>query len=1001
MKKLVEFIEKLFHYNVVVFLVNCIIDAIICIIAFAINNIWLFFVAVLSNIILTTIIYLIYEKRVKQVQVISDDIAKMSQDLIDFSECKKIKADSDSNIIEVDTLKLNVNRLIDKFANKSQITYFLDGKVMCFDEDPILNIATKESFESQLVDIITKTHYAQSLFALVKLCGGNDSSNIKYLIAKLRTAFPKAVFAIYDDFTISMLLLNAPSKVEIEGSLNYLVSTFSKQVVFPNEDKIDIYYCQVGAVIYPSTLSKDVIKCAHEALEKGESINYYEGTAPIDIPMKKDDTKSFLSNFVRNLFIEYNAISTPVEKFDFLKETLVKTAELFGYNHADLFLIDGKVKKATCYFDRFVGEPGRMFRDDYAFNETLLEDFYNLFDKDGVSFFEDVIDLTPSIKSFFENYEIHSAYQLLIKKNNKIVGWFSLESNRVNVSLDFIDTLVLKYIGQLLNQLIVGYLSENIEKRSLIISNSLIKKSNQYIYMIEKDSYHLTFISDTLKEKFPDAEIGDLCYEKIAKNSKPCEKCPLKEAIVNYNNDTLGNDLTGSILNYFVGPVIEAAILVENQSEKASNTKVSLDNIDPILSIKNVNALYHDVDVAIKNNEKGYIALLDIDSYNNHVELISQAEMDKILIILTNKLQAQGYNDSIYRFNDSMFAFVLHESKRPEALAHIEKIFEVAHESVQTGDYTMTFNYHCAICMYPNDIKDANKIDRVLNTCRDESIALGINCTYIYGEKGGRQSERRKYILDFIDDAIEKNKFEIYIQPIVKADDMKTPIYGEVLLRLKDPQRGFIPPNEFIPVANANERMFGIEMSILNQVGELWKTYGYNIFHQVGVERISVNISSSTINNPEFIGKVIQICKKYKFPKYFLQFEINEMIINNNLDKIVDYIKDLKEYCISWSLDNYGTVGLDINKLIELGFGQIKVDRSFILDIDTNERNRISLSFVTKAALQNNATVVAEGIETKEQLDVCKSLGFTSVQGYYFLKPVAVNDYIKYLNFGK
>lgn len=1001
MKKLIDWVAKIFKYNYIIYIISCVFYALVCVLCFVIRSLWPFFAAVLLNIVLVTVMYLFYESRVKKVEGVAEQINSLSKDIKEFKQGSKVEIETETEVEEIDNLKNNLNSLIDQYNGKLKGTVFIDGRALEFDEDSFLHVANKDSLESQIPQILKETSYARSIFMLVRLCGGEDENVMQYLVAKVRRVFPKSIVGIHDKFTLSVLILHIASDAEIEGMVSYLVSNFTHTVTSLYEDKVEIYHCKVGAAIYPNCEAETIVLNAEEALQLEGDINYYKGESKVDINLKRSDRKAVMKNFIDKINLKSNQCVTPIEKFDLIKEILLETAELYGYNHADIFLNNESNKQYQCCFDRYVSRPGNLFKSSLLDNYNGNIELNALFNEDGISYFEDIIDLFPEAKRVFDNYGIQSAYQFLVKKNNNIIGWVSMESTISHITLNFEDFSFISLISQIISQLFVSYFSELLEGRVNMLVNSLSKKEKKYLYVIEKDTYNLTYISDTIKEKIPDIKVGNVCYKKIANKNKPCLKCPLKEAIVTYENDLFGKDLVGSILNYFIAPSIEAAVLVENKEVVETNKNIIIDDIDSILSIKNINALYKDFDEIIKAKAKGYIALLNIDNYNNQVEFISQEEMNKLLIILCNKLQAIGYNDNIYRFNDSTFVFILNEAKRPDALASIEKIFETAYEPIQTGDYEMKFNFHCSLAMFPNDIKDTSRLDRVLNTCRDESIALGLNCTYIYGEKGGRQSERRKYILDFIDDAIAKDKFEIFIQPIVDLSDNKTPIYGEVLLRLRDPQRGFIPPNEFVPIANANDRMFGIEMSILNQVGELWKSYGYNIFHQVGVERISVNISSSSIRNPEFEKRVTQICRKYKFPKNFLQFEINERMIKDNIDDIVNHIGTLKEYGISWSLDNFGTAGSDINKLIEYGFNQVKVDRVFILDIESNERNKISVSFITKAAHKAGISVVAEGVETKEQSEVCKEIGFTAAQGYYYLKPVAVNDYIKYLNFGK
>lgn len=1000
MKKFTKWIGELFSYNLLLFIVSCIIYAIVCIFCFIFDTVWPFFGAVILNIVFITIMYLHYEKQAKKAENLSAQIVELSNEIKKINSGDLVELENETSILEIQELSNTLNTFVEKYNSRLISTMFINDMPLEFIVDPTFHIIEKNSFENQLPNILKETTNYRSLFCLVKLCGGKDRMILRELCLKIKNTFPTSMLAFYDDYTISVLVLNAAGNQEIEGSICYLVGNFSKVVASTIEDKHEVYYCRVGASVYPGVLSQDIIASAKEALdlEKDYFINFGENT--ISSQTKKDDHKAFLTNFITKINEKANAAVLPSDRLELIRQILLETAEFFRYTHADIFIVNQNNKDIDCTYDKYVNAPGKMFRDYYQRTKEEFNEFLPLFEKDHCAYFDNVIDLPPKMKEYFQKYEIQSAFQCLIKKEDNIIGFISMESDRGNVTLNAYERSSLMLILNILKTMVVSYYNEIIEKRCKTLVNALAGKSKQSFYMIDKNTYRLTFISDSIKDKKPEIQEGDFCYQAIKGEKAPCAHCPLKESIIEYHDKVENKDLVSSILTYYISPNIETAILVE-EKQKDNTSTLQIDDMDPYISIQSISALKKKVSALLGKKSIGYIALLDIDSYTKQVELISQDEVNKALSILCDKLQANGYQDKIYRFNDSTLAFVLENCPRPEALAHIEKIFDISSQDIQLNEYELKWNYHCSLVMVPNDIRDINRFDRVINTAREESIALGLNCTYIYGEKGGRQSERKKYILDFIDEAIEKNKFEIYIQPIVGLADEKTPLYGEVLLRLKDPQRGFIPPNEFIPIANANNRMFGIEMSILNQVGDLWKTYGFTIFHHVGVERISINLSSSTLNNPDFVAKVTQICRKYKFAKQFLQFEINERILKENLDVIVGHMKDLKEYNISWALDNFGTGNSDLNDLLLLGFNQIKVDRSFILDIDTNERNKISVSFITNSVKSAGCSVVAEGVETLEQEKACKEIGFTAAQGYYFLKPASVNDYIKYLNFGK
>ena len=430
-------------------------------------------------------------------------------------------------------------------------------------------------------------------------------------------------------------------------------------------------------------------------------------------------------------------------------------------------------------------------------------------------------------------------------------------------------------------------------------------------------------MSPLFKKYRPNVKIDDLCYKAIRGKDAPCENCPLKDVFVEFKDQKFENKtMVSSVLHYLSVPQFEATIVIEEKQEQTLfNTKpIEVEDIDNALGIKNVNRLHLDVDELMTSKQSGYITLINVCDYLKNIETSSQKDVDEAMTIIDDRLKIQGYKDFIYRYNDSTLAVLIFTARKTEALEKVESIFNDLSREISLLEYNVKWDYNLSLIRYPNDIRNISRLEKVLNTARDESIALGLNSIYVFGDKGGRRAERGQYVLDLIDEAIAKDEFELFIQPIVSSKDDRTPIYGEALLRLKDHNKNFVSPSEFVPIANANNRMFGVEMTMLNQIGELWRANGYTIFQHAGVEKLSINISASTLQNPDFVAKVTQICKKFKFGKKFLQFEITEKVVEENIDIITNHIKDLAQYNISWAVDNFGTGYSDFSELLRIGF---------------------------------------------------------------------------------
>ena len=225
MKNIVKFIEKIFGYTNFVFVGTCAFYAIVCVFYFIFETPWLLFGAVVLNMIGVTVLYLIYEKKLKtDVQKIGDQIEEFTEGIKEINASNRVKLENETEFSELNELKENIDNLVDNYNNRLNSTVFIEGMAIDFDMDNELPIASKESFEKELPSILKRTKGNRSLFCLVKLCGGEDKSIRHNLCIKIKEIFPKSIIAAYDDFTISVLVLNVGGGTEIEG-LDFIFST--------------------------------------------------------------------------------------------------------------------------------------------------------------------------------------------------------------------------------------------------------------------------------------------------------------------------------------------------------------------------------------------------------------------------------------------------------------------------------------------------------------------------------------------------------------------------------------------------------------------------------------------------------------------------------------------------------------------------------------------------------------------------------------------------------
>lgn len=241
--------------------------------------------------------------------------------------------------------------------------------------------------------------------------------------------------------------------------------------------------------------------------------------------------------------------------------------------------------------------------------------------------------------------------------------------------------------------------------------------------------------------------------------------------------------------------------------------------------------------------------------------------------------------------------------------------------------------------------------------------------------------------------AIENNSFYMVYQPLY---NIKTGKYdrAEALVRLVDEDLGYIPPDEFVKVAEQDGLMHYLGDSVLNSV--------MRFIHDVdvrslGVEKVNINLSPSQCSSSEFAKYLKELLDRYEINPSLLCFEVTETMEFNDIVSVTNLIKDLHEMNSSIALDDFGTGYSNLVNVISLGFDEIKIDKSILWNANEENHGDVLMAKIIEMVKQVERDVVVEGVETREQLEKLVELGCNYCQGFLFSKPLSENEYIKFL----
>jgi len=261
----------------------------------------------------------------------------------------------------------------------------------------------------------------------------------------------------------------------------------------------------------------------------------------------------------------------------------------------------------------------------------------------------------------------------------------------------------------------------------------------------------------------------------------------------------------------------------------------------------------------------------------------------------------------------------------------------------------------------------------------------------IYSSAIGGKLERHDIIARDLNDAIAKDQFRLYYQPIVLGHShaMKG---VEALIRWQHPELGFIPPDEFIAYAERSNMIKKLTDWVLNRAlvdGEYLQSQGYEM-------SISVNISGRLVSDSTFPEHLAEIIERYNYPTRLLTLELTESSAMRNPQQSMATLVGLKRLGVNLSIDDFGTGYSSFSYLARLPVDELKIDRSFLSDLDDNSQAVIEA--IITLAHRLRLKVVAEGVENDSILQIVEGFGCDYIQGYHFCRPVPPEELIAWIN---
>ena len=378
-------------------------------------------------------------------------------------------------------------------------------------------------------------------------------------------------------------------------------------------------------------------------------------------------------------------------------------------------------------------------------------------------------------------------------------------------------------------------------------------------------------------------------------------------------------------------------------------------------------------------NGSAVVMLFDLDNFKDVNDTQGHDAGDKLLQDLASRLSFfRKTSETLYRLGGDEFALVSHDLTEEMALERAKVIREKISQPYQIYDSLIQIGACIGIV-----ISDGESRTDYLYKCADlalyEAKKEGSGNVQVFRPGLLQRQQENKSFEDDLMQALNKGEFRVYYQPI--ADTMNGEIYGyEALVRWFHPLRGSVPPTEFIPVAE--------KIGLINQLGEwVLRTACEAAASWSSPLKVSVNVSPVQLMNSSLTDTVVTILRTTGLDPYRLDLEITESDVFNENTRSLEILSQLRELGVQISIDDFGTGYSSLSRLSYFPFDKIKIDRSFVINIPDQKDDLDSVRLIISMGKSLHMRIVAEGVETEEQLESLRKLGCDLVQGYLIGKP--------------
>ncbi|MDC1090559.1 EAL domain-containing protein [Emcibacteraceae bacterium] len=398
-----------------------------------------------------------------------------------------------------------------------------------------------------------------------------------------------------------------------------------------------------------------------------------------------------------------------------------------------------------------------------------------------------------------------------------------------------------------------------------------------------------------------------------------------------------------------------------------------------------------------KLKDEQFMALVyfGLNSLNEIYEFLGLSAGDQVVTEIANRCK-EFFQDDVHLSHvayDEFHIITSNENNLNEVLELVEELNKILAAPIKIGENSIEMTISVGISIYPDHADKTDHINRNAKIAYNKAMLTNAYSVVVYEHGMHSEIMERTNMLFDIRDSISKSQFLLHYQPQINIDNRQ--INGvEALLRWQHPDKGWISPDDFIPLAEHTKQIIPLTEQFLPEAcyqAKKWQDQGLEPF------KMAVNISPFHFHEKDFPKFVRNCLEAVKLDPEYFDLEITEGVIMNQTEEIIRILHELSEMGVQLSIDDFGTGYSSLSYLRRLPVDKLKIDQSFIRDMDQDKSAHSLVEAIIRLGHSFNLNVIAEGVETEDQLKKLATMRCDQAQGFYIKRPDTADEITKWI----